>query len=140
MKDICQALYEYLSADAEIKNRVRGRIYPIVLPQNAPLPAIVYSPVLANYDSALQGDTGFVRQTVQFVSHDTTYKKTRELSRLIKKALQDYQGDMNGLLIQAVFVKSDYEYKETQRSNSIPKNICPASSLSFISMKNNRRN
>ena len=110
MKDICQALYEYLSADAEIKNRVRGRIYPIVLPQNAPLPAIVYSPVLANYDSALQGDTGFVRQTVQFVSHDTTYKKTRELSRLIKKALQDYQGDMNGLLIQAVFVKSDYEY------------------------------
>ena len=110
MKDICQALYEYLSADAEIKNRVRGRIYPIVLPQNAPLPAIVYSPVLANYDSALQGDTGFVRQTVQFVSHDTTYKKTRELSRLIKKALQDYQGDMNGLCIQAVFVKSDYEY------------------------------
>ena len=110
MKDICQALYEYLSADAEIKNRVRGRIYLIVLPQNAPLPAIVYSPVLANYDSALQGDTGFVRQTVQFVSHDTTYKKTRELSRLIKKALQDYQGDMNGLCIQAVFVKSDYEY------------------------------
>lgn len=110
MKDICQALYEYLSADADIKNRVRGRIYPIVLPQNAPLPAIVYSPVLANYDSALQGDTGFVRQTVQFVSHDTTYKKTRKLSRLIKKALQDYQGDMNGLCIQAVFVKSDYEY------------------------------
>ena len=110
MKDICQALYEYLSADADIKKRINGRIYPIVLPQNALLPAIVYSPVLANYDSALQGDTGFVKQTVQFVSHDTTYKKTRELSRLIKKALQDYQGDMNGLCIQAVFVKSDYEY------------------------------
>lgn len=110
MKDICQALYEYLSADADIQNRVKGRIYPIVLPQDAPLPAIVYSPVLANYDSALKGDTGFVRQTIQFVSHDKTYKKTRELSRLIKKALQDYQGDMNGLFIQAVFVKSDYEY------------------------------
>ena len=110
MKDICQALYEYLSADADIKKRINGRIYPIVLPQNALLPAIVYSPVLANYDSALQGDTGFVRQTVQFVSHDTTYKKSRELSRLIKKALQDYEGDMNGLCIQAVFVKSDYEY------------------------------
>ncbi len=87
MKDICQALYEYLSADADIKKRINGRIYPIVLPQNALLPAIVYSPVLANYDSALQGDTGFVRQTVQFVSHDTTYKKTRKLSRLIAKQL-----------------------------------------------------
>ena len=110
MKDICQVLYEYLSADADIKNRVHGRIYPIVLPQDAPLPAIVYAPVRANYDAALQGDTGFVRQTMQLVAHDSTYKKSRELSRLIKKALQDYHGDMNGLYIQAVFIKSDYEY------------------------------
>ena len=110
MKDLCQALYEYLSANAAISKRIDGRIYPIVLPQDAPLPAIVYAPVLANYDSALQGDTGFVRQTIQFVAHDKTYKKSRELSRLIKKALQDYEGDMNGLYIQAVFIKSDYEY------------------------------
>ena len=110
MKDICQAVYEYLCSRKEITARVKDRIYPIILPQSAPLPAIVYAPVLANYDSALQGDTGYVRQTVQFVSHDTTYKKTRELSRLIKKALQDYKGDMCGLNIQAVFIKSDYEY------------------------------
>lgn len=110
MKDICQALYEYLSADADIKNCVHGRIYPIVLPQDAPLPAIVYAPVLGNYDSALQGDTGFVRQTMQFVAHDKTYKKSRELSRKIKRALQDYHGDMCGLTIEAVFIKSDYEY------------------------------
>ena len=64
MKDICQALYEYLSADADIKKRINGRIYPIVLPQNALLPAIVYSPVLANYDSALQGDTEIGRAHV----------------------------------------------------------------------------
>lgn len=112
MKDICQVLYEYLSADAAISKRIDGRIYPIVLPQDAPLPAIVYAPVLANYDSALQGDTGFVRQTIQFVAHDKTYKKSRELSRLIKKALQDYEGDMNGLYIQAVFIYSSCQYTQ----------------------------
>ena len=61
-------------------------------------------------DSALQGDTGFVKQTIQFVCHDTTYKRTRELSRMLKRAFQDFHGDMCGLFIQAVFIKSDYEY------------------------------
>lgn len=84
MKDICQAVYEKLCSDSSISRYVCGRIYPIVLPEDAPLPAIVYTPVLANYDSALQGDTGFVRQTMQFVCHDATYKKARELSRKVK--------------------------------------------------------
>lgn len=110
MKDICQAVYEQLCSDANISRYVCGRIYPIVLPEDAPLPAIVYTPVLANYDSALQGDTGYVRQTIQFVCHDTTYKKSRELSRKVKRVFQDYHGDMCGLNIQAVFIKSDYEY------------------------------
>ncbi len=110
MKDICQAVYEKLSQDIKLSRYLSNRIYPIILPEDAPLPAIVYTPVLANYYSALQGDTGFVRQTIQFVCHDTTYKKSRELSRIVKSIFQDYYGDMNGLFIQAVFIKSDYEY------------------------------
>jgi hypothetical protein len=110
MKDICQAVFEQLCSDENITNLVGKRIYPEVMPEDAPLPAIVYSPVSATYDSALQGDTGFVRQTMQFVCHDSTYKKSRELSRMVKNVFQDYHGDMCGLNIQAVFIKSDYEY------------------------------
>jgi hypothetical protein len=109
MKDLLQAVYEYISGNPEIQAVVQGRIFPVVLPQDEPLPAIVYAPVVANYDSALQGDTGYVRQTIQFACHDKTFKKARQLSRLVKKALQDYKGDMNGLDIQAVFIKSDNE-------------------------------
>lgn len=110
MKDICQAVYEHLCSQTAISELVNKRIYPSILPEDAPLPSIVYSPILANYDSALQGDTGFVRQTIQFVCHASTFKKARELSRLVKKTFQDYTGDMQGLDIQAVFIKSDYEY------------------------------
>lgn len=110
MIDICQAVYGHLCSQSKIVERVGKRIYPSILPEDAPLPSIVYSPILANYDSALQGDTGYVRQTIQFVCHDSTFKKARELSRLVKKAFQDYKGDMQGLEIQAVFIKSDYEY------------------------------
>ena len=110
MKDICQALFEYLSSREEIVSQVGTSIYPILLPQDAPLPSIVYAPVLCNYDSALQGDTGYVRQTIQIICHARTFKLARELSRDIKRSLQDFHGDMCGLHIQAVFIKSDYEY------------------------------
>lgn len=110
MKDICQALFEYLIGYKPLTEKIDKRLYPIVLPQDAPTPSVVYAPVLANYDSALQGDTGYVRQTVQFVCHAGTFKQSRELSRIVKRALQDYKGDMCGLNIQAVFIKSDYEY------------------------------
>lgn len=110
MKDICQALFEFLSNYAPLTERIGGRLYPMILPQDAPTPSVVYSPVLANYDSALQGDTGYVRQTVQFLCHAGTFKQSRELSRIVKRALQDYKGNMCGLFIQAVFIKSDYEY------------------------------
>ena len=83
MKDICQAVYERMCADKSISKCVGDRIYPIMLPEDAPLPAIVYSPTLANYDSALQGDTGYVRQTMQFVCHD---KHTRERGNCLARS------------------------------------------------------
>ena len=48
MKDICQAVYEKLCSDNDISRAVNCRIYPIVLPEDAPLPAIVYAPVFGN--------------------------------------------------------------------------------------------
>jgi hypothetical protein len=107
--DICEALYKHLSTYKQITDKVGGRIYPILLPQNCVNPAIVYSLVSANYDSALQGDTGYVRQVVQIVCHDKTYKGARDLSRLVKMRIQDLHGSMGGLMIDAVYIKSDYE-------------------------------
>lgn len=107
--DICEGLFKHLSENEEITNEVGNRIYPIVLPQNCVLPSLVYAPVLANYDSALGGDTGFVRQTIQITSHAKTYKKARSLSRLVKKAIQDLHGNMGGVFIDATFIKTDSE-------------------------------
>ena len=138
MKDICQAVYEKLCSDSSISRYVCGRIYPIVLPEDAPLPAIVYTPVLANYDSALQGDTGFVRQTMQLVCHDTTYKKARELSRKVKCVFQDYSGDMCGLY-KPYSSNRTMSITGIRHLNSIRTSICRASNLNFILTKNRRQ-
>lgn len=107
--DLLEAIYSYLVKNESLKSKVGDKIYPVLLPQDCTLPAIVYAPVVANYSSAHQGDTGFVKQTVQITCHATTFKEARKLSRVIKKLLQDYRGDMSGLFIEAVFIKTDFD-------------------------------
>ena len=107
-KDFLQSINEYLNSNAELKKIVGDNIYPMFIPQYDKLPALVYYPVSASYDSALQKDTGFERIIVQFDCHEKTFKKARKLSRLLKEMFQDYHGDMFGTKVQATFIKSDF--------------------------------
>ena len=107
--DLLEAIYSYLVKNESLKSKVGDKIYPVLLPQDCTLPAIVYAPVVANYGSALQGDTGYVKQTVQITCHANSFKEARKLSRIIKKLLQDYRGDMCGSFIEAVFIKTDFD-------------------------------
>lgn len=106
-KDFLQSLYEYLASSKELKQIVGENIFPMFIPQYDKIPALVYYPVSANYDSALQKDTGFMRIIIQFDCHDKTFKKARQLSRLIKTMFQDFHGDMCGTYVQASFIRSD---------------------------------
>ena len=107
MTDISEALINVLSADSRIEELVGDRIYPMILPEDCSLPAIVYTPIYCDYDTVLGGDSGYVKQTVQIVCHDRTYKRARKLSRIVKDIIQDTHGDMGGLYIEAVFIKTD---------------------------------
>jgi hypothetical protein len=108
MADVLESIYKYLSLNAYISAAAGDRIYPELMPQQAALPAIVYSQINCRYDSALQKDTGFSRLTVQFNSYDETFGKAKKLGRIVKKAFQDYKGNMYGTDIQAVFIRSDF--------------------------------
>lgn len=77
MKDICQALYEYLSGQKEIASQVGARIYPIVLPQDAPLPSIVCKNIQVGKGivTRCKGKfTGFPRRYVRFTHPSRVYK------------------------------------------------------------------
>ena len=112
-KDFLQSIFEYLSSSKELKAIVGDNIFPMYIPQYDKIPAIVYHPVSVAYDSELGRDSGFQKAIVQFDCHETTFKKARILSRLIKKMFQDYHGDMFGTNIQAVFIKSDIIINDT---------------------------
>lgn len=51
-------LVDLLTGDAGIGSMVAARVYPVVLPQNPTLPAIVYQEVRGLARAAADGDTG----------------------------------------------------------------------------------
>lgn len=115
-KDFLQSLFEYLSSNTELKKIVGSNIYPMYIPQYDKIPAVVYYPVSTNYDTEFEKDTGFMRVIIQFDCHETTFKKARVLSRLIKKMFQDFHGDMKGTNIQASFIRSDFIINDTSNN------------------------
>jgi len=104
MPDILEGVYGYLAE----KNIAGGKIYPEIIPQDTELPAIAYTQTNCNRDSALQKDTGFARINIQFNCYSDTFAAARALGKEIISALQDYKGDMNGIDIQAVFIRNEY--------------------------------
>lgn len=102
-----EAVVAYLMTNTALKNKIADRLYPWLLPQKCQLPAVVYSFVSAERTPALQKDTGFVKQTLQFSCHAKSYAAVVALVDVLRRALQDYSGDMAGLTIGAVLIVSE---------------------------------
>jgi len=109
-----EAVYAYLISEPAVHAKIAERLYPLLLPQKCILPAVAYTLVSVDRTPALQKDTGYTRAVLQYSCHAKSYREAVMVAHLLKNALQDFSGNMNGLMIGAVLVVSemaDYEPK-----------------------------
>jgi hypothetical protein len=83
------------------------KLYPLILPQNCILPAVVYTPVSKEITPALQIDTNFTKQTIQFSCYAKTYSEGVKLLEVIRDKLQNYAGLMADIKIGSVLILSE---------------------------------
>jgi hypothetical protein len=92
-----------------IKTLASGRVYPIVLPDTATLPAIIYQRISSVPVTSLDGDTGLDSVRIQISVWSTTYKEAKELSETVRATL-----NASALKIVTENDTDDYE-PETKR-------------------------
>ena len=100
------------SVSSLLQTKLKNRLYPLILPQKCPLPAVAYTPVSVIRLHSLQQDTGFVRQRIQFSCFAKNYGEAVDISVIIRHELQDFSGEASGLYIGGVLVtdeSSNYE-------------------------------
>lgn len=102
-----EAVYAYLISHIEIHAKIATRLFPLLLPQKCQLPAVAYTLISVDRTPALQKDTGFVKAMLQFFCHAKSYREAVSIAQLLRKALQDFNGNMNGINIGGVLVVSE---------------------------------
>lgn len=84
------AIYSILSNDANVIAIVSTRIYPLLLPQDADLPALTYSRISTERESAFMTDPGLSTARIQIDVWAETVADMMNLSEKVRAALHRY--------------------------------------------------
>jgi len=82
-------IFTALAESADIIALADDRIYPVRLPRDSVLPAVVYQIPNIEPISSMSGDSGIDNATVQIVSWAKDYSKAHELAFAVRKALSE---------------------------------------------------
>jgi hypothetical protein len=76
-----------LTADAGITALAGTRVYPLIIPQDAPLPAIRYARITTFRPQVMSEETGTAEISMQLDSYATTYAGAKALGAAVRAAL-----------------------------------------------------
>jgi hypothetical protein len=97
-----EALYNLLKDNAGVSAVVSGRIYPIELPQNCTLPALVYQVVTSLHEESHEGSSGLAASAIEIEAWAETALGARDLGELVRAALQGYAGTKSSVVIHGI--------------------------------------
>lgn len=112
-----EALFAHLKACTGLKSLVDERIYPLVLPEMAVLPAITYQKISGERLHKLQGDTGFTRPVYQLSCRAENYPQCKAAAEQVRLCLQNHSGVMGGkegVVVDAVLLEGELEGYEPE--------------------------
>lgn len=72
---------------SSIKTLASGRVYPMILPENVSMPAIVYQRISSDPIKSLDGESGIDYVRIQISTWGASYKSAKETSAAVRSAL-----------------------------------------------------
>ena len=112
MSEFVEALYSRLQAVAGVTTLVSARVYPVRLPQGVTYPAIRYTTIDTQRDSALSADMGLAWPRMQIDSYAQTYLGAKQLATAVRAALKRATWTQDGIDVRDALLEQeadDYE-------------------------------
>lgn len=108
--DIEQGIITYLVS----KSVAGGRVYPLILPQNAGLPAVVMQRVSSVPDYVHEGASGLELGRFQFTVWAENYAAAKATAAAVIAALSGYKGLMGTVEVGASFIANQIDQKDPE--------------------------
>lgn len=106
MAELEEGLYTFLTTTAAIAALVGTRIYPLLIPLDATLPAAAYQRISGPFEAAHDGPTGLVRARIQITCVGATYAAARAVAAAIVTAMLGYRGAMGDYTVSVPVIEN----------------------------------
>jgi hypothetical protein len=100
------ALVAHLNAHRGAAFLVRGRVNPMYLPQDEPLPALVVQLIGATREHLGGADSELIEAHIQVDAYGRTVAEAEELGLQVRRALSRWGGTADGVEVQQCFLEN----------------------------------
>lgn len=118
-----EALFFHLTVDPDVSALVGTRVYPLVAPQDADLPLLVYQRISTPRVRSHSGPSGLAYPRFQITARATSVSQLRDLANKVRIALDGFKGVMgggSGVNVGASFQENERDvYGETTKEYSV---------------------
>jgi len=108
MAVIDEALVQILTGDGAVAALVMDRVYPIVTPQGAELPAVVYQRISGPRDETMDGPSGLASPRYQFSCIGRGYGEMVAVAEAVRRALDGFRGDVGGVHVDSILMLNEF--------------------------------
>lgn len=105
---------EAISDLIESLDLVGDRVYPMRLPQDEPLPAVVYQSISRAREESHSGPSGLYHPRIQLNCWDDSYTGAKKLAKRIIQALDGYKGTVGSIKIGKIKVANVLDDQEEE--------------------------
>lgn len=105
-----KAVYALLSGAAGLVALVSARIYPVIVSQGEPLPAVIYLVVSKQSEHCMGLDSNLTRARVQVTAFASTQTSARSVADAIKSAMSRKRGTYGGVSVDDVLFDNETSF------------------------------
>jgi hypothetical protein len=91
-----EAIHAHLTTAPSVQALIGTRVYPLLIPQTAQLPAVAYQVVSARRPLAHDGPTGLDTKLVQLTCQGALYANAKTVANAIGEVLNGFRGWLAG--------------------------------------------
>lgn len=107
-----EALYTHVTSNSGFAALASARLYPMVIPQDAALPAVAYQRISGVRVHDMQEAAHLAHPRYQFTVVASSYSNARAVVNALRTALVGYMGTMGGaggVRVMAVFCENEID-------------------------------
>lgn len=115
-------IHAHLKNNPGVAALVGTRIYPIKMPQDSPLPAVVYQRVSKVRGHAFDGESGDVESRYHISTFAATLAQAMQVSSAVRSSLKPFfkaPGTLNGVHIGGVFLENEFPIFEPEEVQTL---------------------